>query len=370
MAREQVNTDSAQQLENKSVVASGGSEPRTLEAHFGTFRTPLDFAGGFTSGAIQAAVSSAASAGGGTVVLPPGTYSCTTSISGFGNRVGILAMDGATLSKEFNGDLFDLDNAPLYNTFKDVYVDANGDVFTGSVMRIRAGCQGTKIDHMIVVDGADTIITIEPDGGSAMWLGGGSIFTIHANNTATGAVIKNTGADTQATPRTWTDCFGLSNTWFYRGTGLQSFYASEIYSRGFHFTGATSGGCRLTGCRMALFPQASSSLELRGENMIVSDCLFGGDFTIGSDFSNSKFKGNIMDTAYTLTNNAPLTSLIESPRTPFYQLGIKTIDTAQLPAASADMNNVLIFENAGIGNRNLIEYANSQRFRIDGGANV
>jgi hypothetical protein len=121
---------------------------------------------------------------------------------------------------------------------------------------------------------------------------------------------------------------------------------------------------------MALFPQASNMATFRGENMIITNCHFGGPITVGSDFDNSLFVDNVQDTTFTFTNNAPLTSMVIPPRTPFWHVGIKTIDTAQLPAAASDMNNVLIFENAGIGDRNIIEYANSQRFRVDGGGAI
>jgi hypothetical protein len=49
-------------------------------------------------------------------------------------------------------------------------------------------------------------------------------------------------------------------------------------------------------------------------------------------------------------------------------LGIRVVATASLPAASSDMNGSVIIEDAGAGDRNIIIYAGSQRFRIDGGA--
>lgn len=50
--------------------------------------------------------------------------------------------------------------------------------------------------------------------------------------------------------------------------------------------------------------------------------------------------------------------------------GIDTriVPTASLPAAAAAMNGHMLIEDAGAGNRNLIIYAGSERFRIDGGA--
>jgi len=42
--------------------------------------------------------------------------------------------------------------------------------------------------------------------------------------------------------------------------------------------------------------------------------------------------------------------------------------TADLPAASTDMDGRIIIEDGGAGDRNLIVYAGGQRFRIDGGS--
>lgn len=44
------------------------------------------------------------------------------------------------------------------------------------------------------------------------------------------------------------------------------------------------------------------------------------------------------------------------------------VATASLPAAGATMNGVVLIEDAGAGDRNLIVYAGGERFRIDGGA--
>jgi hypothetical protein len=49
-------------------------------------------------------------------------------------------------------------------------------------------------------------------------------------------------------------------------------------------------------------------------------------------------------------------------------LGTRVVATADLPAASADMNGSVLIEDAGAGDRNLIVFAGAQRFRIDGGA--
>jgi hypothetical protein len=48
--------------------------------------------------------------------------------------------------------------------------------------------------------------------------------------------------------------------------------------------------------------------------------------------------------------------------------GLRVVLTANLPAAGALQNGAVLIEDAGAGDRNLIVYAQGQRFRIDGGA--
>ena len=47
---------------------------------------------------------------------------------------------------------------------------------------------------------------------------------------------------------------------------------------------------------------------------------------------------------------------------------LRTVATASLPAAGAGMNGTILIEDAGAGDRNIIIYAEGERFRIDGGA--
>lgn len=47
---------------------------------------------------------------------------------------------------------------------------------------------------------------------------------------------------------------------------------------------------------------------------------------------------------------------------------LRTVATASLPAAAAALNGTILLEDAGAGDRNIVIYAEGQRFRIDGGA--
>lgn len=47
---------------------------------------------------------------------------------------------------------------------------------------------------------------------------------------------------------------------------------------------------------------------------------------------------------------------------------LPVIATANLPAAGADQDGRVVIEDAGAGDRNLVFYAEGERFRVDGGA--
>jgi hypothetical protein len=48
--------------------------------------------------------------------------------------------------------------------------------------------------------------------------------------------------------------------------------------------------------------------------------------------------------------------------------GLRVVLTADLPAAGALQDGMIVIEDGGAGNRNLVFYAGAQRFRVDGGA--
>mgnify|MGYP001614191150 CR=1 FL=1 len=46
---------------------------------------------------------------------------------------------------------------------------------------------------------------------------------------------------------------------------------------------------------------------------------------------------------------------------------LRIVATASLPAAGASMNGTILIENVAAGDQNLVFYANSERYRVDGG---
>ena len=52
------------------------------------------------------------------------------------------------------------------------------------------------------------------------------------------------------------------------------------------------------------------------------------------------------------------------------RMKIPVVLTASLPAAAAAQDNMILIEDGGVGDRNVIIYAGGQRFRIDGGAAI
>jgi hypothetical protein len=181
------------------------------------------------------------------------------------------------------------------------------------------------VEGWTVTGGADSIFMYQGNGGDHSFIVD-SVFTLDSSCTSNGAVVKNDSADTTATRRFWRNNFCGVSTFFYRGDGLESFYASEIYSNGFDFTGGNSLGCTIRGCRMALFPQPTPVMNLRGNSLIITENEIGGTCTVGSDFINGIFHGNVMDPAQTFTDNSPSSSLVQIPITPYKGASGQVID--------------------------------------------
>ncbi len=319
--------------------------------------------------ALQAMINQAAAAGGGHIVLPGNgrTYRLTSGIANnsIGNNLIIEGLGGSTIVKEFDGTLFPLIGGPANLKFRNMTINANGGTYTGELLYFGQFCENIDVCGWTVTNGANSIFTYQGNGGDHSYIHN-SVFTLHSSTVAAGAVIINDSVDTAATRRFWHNCFCGLATWFYRGTGLESFYASEIYSAGISFTGSTSLGCTIRGSRFAI--PTGQTMVLDGNGLIVNDNEIGGNLTINVGFINSQFRSNIMDPAATFTNSAPSNAVVENPISPYYNRWHPVVATASLPAASTAMNGTMILEDAGAGDRNLIIYAGGQRFRIDGGA--
>lgn len=268
-------------------------------------------------GPLQNAIDDAAAAGGGHIVFPGGgrTYRFLNGLAhnSIGNNLIIEGLGGSFISKEFDGTLFPLIGGQGNVKIKNLTVNANGQTYAGELVYFGQFSENIHIEGWTVTNGWTSILTYQHDGGDHSWITGCK-FTIHADNLS-GAVVTNDSADTGATRRFWqnTHC-GLS-TWFYKGTGLQTFYASEVYSSGFSFTGDTSLGVTIRGCRMAI--PAGEHATMDGNSLIIIGNEIGGDLTINSTFINGQFRANVMDPSKTWVNNGPASSRIEDPRTPY-----------------------------------------------------
>jgi hypothetical protein len=309
--RTQVNTDSKQELTNKNIngvhnLKFYGAVGDGVADDGAVFLTLMD------------QLAAANPSGFAEVIFPSGRYRFASCIpSGrIPNYVVFRGLGQATISKECNGDLFSLGSGGALTKWLDLQVDANGQTYTGAVWRLGSNTNGQEFAGLHVFNGADSVFTLEDIGGCQMTLHD-SVFVLHETTRTNGAVIKNTNTlvESQACPRHWHHNWGLAFTWFYKGTGLSTFYADHIYSSGFSFTGGTSLGSTINNVRMAV--PAGQTAVMRGNSIIVTNSEIGGDIEIGSDFANGLFVNNILDPSKTFTDNSPTTSRVDNPKAPY-----------------------------------------------------
>lgn len=93
------------------------------------------------------------------------------------------------------------------------------------------------------------------------------------------------------------------------------------------------------------------------------------DLQIDSGSSNDFVLLNITSGQWTVTDNGSTTNKLfhNGGLAGGFTNNVPVVATASLPAAGASMDGTVLIENAGAGDRNVILYAEAQRFRIDGG---
>src|SRR5262245_16889713 len=137
MAKTFVDTDGLQELTGKSVNSINlmqlGAVPNGVAD---------------CSGYLLTAVQTLATRGGGEIVLPitsaGRTYRFLSGLptSTIGNYITFRGVGMPLLSKEFNGDFFPLIGGQAFPKFIGLEIDANGDAYTGSVIRFGSGASG------------------------------------------------------------------------------------------------------------------------------------------------------------------------------------------------------------------------------------
>jgi hypothetical protein len=309
---------------------------------------------------------------GGTIMFDgPATYRLATCgpAGGFWPGVRFVNAGEATLSKECNGDLFSINAAK--NALIDLVVDANGDTYTGAVVRCKANSSQFELAGGRYESGADTILLFE-DNGCSQSLFHDFYYDIHVSLVATGAAVKRTVSvvDTTASPRHFHHILGGASSWFADVNGFHGAYFDHVYSAGINI-GANSLGNTLNNCRFAI-PGAMTMTVSGTSTIVTANEINSGALTIAAGFVYGLFVNNAMDPAGTFTDSSIRTGLATQPlvENPTLATGrqVTGIATADLPAAAASMGSRIIIEDAGAGDRNLILYFGGQRFRIDGGA--
>lgn len=107
--------------------------------------------------------------------------------------------------------------------------------------------------------------------------------------------------------------------------------------------------------------------QIRGFEFASMDhCVILGNS--GTNHATADFNCSVSQTGG--TRSAYNSGTLESGSTMFGVFGIPIVARASLPAAGASQDNLIIIDDNGAGDRNLMLYAGGERFRIDGGATV
>jgi hypothetical protein len=358
-----------------TVIATGSSTARSLAVRFAEVYNVKDYGAvgdGTTDDAAAIRAALAAASGGGTVLFPTGTYLASSAITGIWNHTTLYGLGDVWIKKGFSGNLFTVDGA--YIKFLHINVDAEGETYTGPVVRYQANSNRCEWAYGDIEDGADSIFLLEDAAGSqSAWHD--FFYILSASNLAAGACVKRTVSvvDTSASPRHFHHIIGGASSFFMDVNGLFTGYLDHVYTAGVNL-GDNCLGVTINNCRLAL--PAARTATLSGNSVLVTNCEIGGTGTlvIDADFLYGQFVNNVMDPSTTFTDNSIKTAgatqpLVEDPRLATGRQ-VLVVATANLPAAAATMDGRILIEDAGAGNRNLIVYAGGQRFRIDGGANV
>ena len=107
--------------------------------------------------------------------------------------------------------------------------------------------------------------------------------------------------------------------------------------------------------------------QVRGfEFANMDECVILGN--TGQNHATADFNCSVSQTGG--TRSAYNSGTLEAGSTMFGVFGIPIVARASLPAAGATQDGLIIVDDNGAGDRNLMVYAGTQRFRIDGGAAV
>lgn len=192
----------------------------------------------------------------------------------------------------------------------------------------------------------------------------GGIFGMAQGNVSGNLFVRNTQRGAM-----FTSCQNVSvigNHFWDNGTSGAN-KSGCVWGTGLYSGAGNSKKCTVIGNTAGDTRSGGSRTQSRGyEFEVMDDCVIMGN--TGTNHSTSDFLCNVVATGGTRSmNNA---GTLEAGSTMFGVYGHPVVATASLPAAGAAQNGLILIEDAGAGDRNLIVYGGTQRFRIDGGAAV
>lgn len=140
-----------------------------------------------------------------------------------------------------------------------------------------------------------------------------------------------------------------------------------VWGTGLYTGAGNSKKCTVIGNTAGDTRTAGSRTQSRGyEFEVMDDCVILGNS--GTNHSTADFLCNVVATGG--TRSAYNSGILESGSTMFGVYGIPIVARASLPAAGAAQDGLIIMDDNGTDDVNLMLYARGERFRIDGGADV
>jgi hypothetical protein len=242
--------------------------------------------------ALQAAIDAANAGGGGTVIVPPGTYLCGSQIVHKAN-VTVAGSNGATIRKGFNGNLWSI--AVSGAEIRDITLDGNHGTYTGKGVVCSGGASSWRpvISNTVFNAFTDTHIEYTANSGESAIVDN-CRFSFGTGQTDARYIHFN-GPDTGATFRVISNC--TCELGYIDIDG-----ANDLSITGCVFKRIeTNSDCQMVLIQSVRWANGSSPMTIYGNTFVVG-CSFAGDVTLDSTF-NGVFIGN-QQTAGSFTNNA------------------------------------------------------------------
>lgn len=355
--------------------------------------------------AFERALDAAEAAGGGTLLVPPGTYRYAASPN-FGRAgVSILADLKAVFHCTGGSSAFIIDGGDVgtsgffRNRYENITVKGNasstGGLYVRAIHHSRfvhcrvMGCATTaaaiRVEWCVANEWSTPCVSVNQGAFSSTPLIGMLLTRrgVGAEHTTTQTIInpvmEGVGGDGIKFDYT-------ANNTIYGGT-------SEANDRGLYITGNAAGNevhnldMEDNDTEDVLCEGADNTfLGLLSTNAVriatangARNRFFGGRYN-AITLEAAAIRNSLYGLTYSISGGALTDSATETSKHRVFNINTQTYDpdkspgnivaTASLPAASAAMDGTVIIENVGAGDRNLIIYAGGQRFRIDGGAAV